>query len=34
VDRSEGTKACATCRAGDMGKVGIQFDECQQGEHR
>ena len=34
VDRIECPEARATRRAGDMGKVGIQFDECEQGEDR
>lgn len=34
VDRIECTKAGATCRAGDICKVGVQFDECEQREDR
>ena len=34
VDRIECTKANATGRAGDMGKVGVQFDECEEREDR
>jgi len=34
VDRIECAKAGATCRAGDMCKVSVKFDECEQREDR
>lgn len=34
VDCIECSKSGATCRAGDMCKVGVEFDECEQREDR